>query len=92
MLFFSFPLDDKLITYFSLKLKYGFYKNKILYKFLHSNNNEYLKNAINYKYTEKFKDEEKLNNEFKILSEEKNNNNIISFFCPFAYSHLDIKL
>ena len=85
LLFFSFPLDDKLISYLSLKLKYGFYKNKILYKFLHSNNNEYLNNAINYKYTEKFKDEEKLNNEFKILSEEKNNNNIISFFCPFAY-------
>ena len=86
LLFFSFPLDDKLITYFSLKLKYGFYKNKILYKFLHSSNNEYLNNAINYKYKEKLKDEEKLNNEFKILSEEKNNNNIISFFCPFSYN------
>ena len=86
LLFFSFPLDDKLITYFSLKLKYGFYKNKILYKFLHSNNNEYLNNAINYRYKEKLKDEEKLNNEFKILSKEKNHNNIISFFCPFAYN------
>ena len=86
LLFFSFPLEDKLITYFSIKLKHGFYKNKILYRFLHSNNKEYLNNAINYKYTEKFKNDYLLNKEFKILSDEKNSKNIISFFCPFSYN------
>ena len=87
LLFFSFPLEHKVINYFSLQLKHGFYKNKILYKFLHSNNNEYLNNALNYKYTEKFKNEKSLNNEFKILYKEYNIKNIISFFCPFAYNH-----
>ena len=86
LLFFSFPLEDKCITYFSIKLKYGFYKNKILYRFLHYNNNEYLSNAINYKYKEKFQNEDAQNRDFKILSEEKSDKNIISFFCPFSYN------
>ena len=86
LLFFSFPLEDKLITYFSIKLKYGFYKNKILYRFLHANNNEYLNNAINYKYKEKFKNENMINKQFKITTEEKSDKNIISFFCPFTYN------
>ena len=87
LLFFSFPLDTRIFTYFNIKLKYGFYKNKILYLFLHSNNNKYLSNAINFKYIEKYKNEKNnLNKEFKILSKEWNGKNIISFFCPFAFN------
>ena len=86
LLFFSFPLENEIITYLNRKIKYGFYKNKILYKFLHSNNNEYLNNAKNYKYEKELKNEELLIKKLKILSEDKNNNNIICFFCPFAYN------
>ena len=86
LLFFSFPLEQKMINHFSIQLKHGFYKNKILFKFLHSNDNEYLNNAKNYKYIEKFKNEKKLDKEFKIKSSEQNKKNIICFFCPFAYN------
>ena len=86
LLFFSFPLEQKMINYFNIQLKNGFYKNKILFKFLHSIDNEYFNNADNYKYIEKFKNETKLNKEFKIQSDEQNKKNIICFFCPFAYN------
>jgi len=86
LLFFSFPLEQKMINHFSIQLKHGFYKNKILFKFLHSNDNEYLSNAKNYKYIEKFKNEKKLDKEFKIKASEQNKKNIICFFCPFAYN------
>ena len=85
LLFFSFPLEQKIINYFSIQLKHGFYKNKILYRLLNSNDNEYLSNAINYKYIEKFKND-KREKTFKIKSVEQNKKNIISFFCPFAYN------
>ena len=86
LLFFSFPLEQKMINHFSIQLKHGFYKNKILFKFLHSNDNEYLNNAQNYKYIEKFKNEKKLDKEFKIKFSEQNKKNIICFLCPFAYN------
>ena len=86
LLFFSFPLEQKVINHFSIQLKHGFYKNKILFRFLHSNDNEYLDNSKNYKYIEKFKNEKKLEKEFKIHSQEQNIKNIICFFCPFAYN------
>ena len=85
LLFFSFPLEQKIINYFSIQLKHGFYKNKILYRFLNSNDNEYLSNALNYKYTEKFKNDKK-EKTFKIKSVDQNKKNIISFFCPFTYN------
>ena len=71
LLFFSFPLEQKIINYFSIQLKHGFYKNKILYRFLNSNDNEYLSNALNYKYTEKFKNDKK-EKTFKIKSVDQN--------------------
>ena len=86
LLFFSFPLEQKMINYFNIQLKNGFYKNKILFKFLHSIDNEYFNNAVDYKYIEKFKNEKKLYKEFKIQSDEQNKKNIICFFCPFAYN------
>ena len=85
LLFFSFPLEQKIINYFSIQLKHGFYKNKILYRFLNSNDTEYLSNALNYKYIEKFKNDKK-EKTFKIKSVDQNKKNIISFFCPFTYN------
>ena len=88
ILFFSFPFDEKNIDIFHEQMEnfpYGFYKNKILFRFLNSNSDKYFKNAINFKYTEKFKSEKNQQNYLKLRREDKNINNIISLFCPFAY-------
>ena len=87
LLFFSFPLSQKLISYFAFHLFNGIYNNKILFKFLISNDNNYFQNSINYKYYEKYKNEsckEKLN----ILLKEQNFKNIISIFPPFSYNNI----
>ena len=83
VIFFSYAISPKLINYFKEEIKEGFYKNKILYKFFISNDNNYLKNAINFKYNEKYKSKikEKLIN---ISLKEKNSKNLISIFCPFT--------
>ena len=85
VIFFSFVISQKLINYLSKEIKGGFYKNKILTKFLIQNDINYLKNSINYKYYQKYKNEtkEKLIN---ILLKEKNMKNIISIFSPFAFN------
>ena len=86
LLFFSFPLSQKLISYLAFHLINGIYNNKILFKFLISNDNSYFNNSINYKYYEKYKNEnskEKLN----ILLKEQNFKNIISIFPPFSYNN-----
>ena len=44
LLFFSFPLTQKLINYFSLNKNEGIYKNKILFRFLLSNESNYFQN------------------------------------------------
>ena len=88
LLFFSFPLSQKLINTFSLHMKNGIYKNKILFKFLLFNEKNYFNNSMNYKYYEKYKNqknkEEKLIN---ILLKEYSLKNIIAMFCPFAYNN-----
>ena len=87
ILFFSFALEEKNISIFNEQMEKfpcGFYKNKILFRFLNSNDENYLKDAINYKYTEKFKNEQ-ITEKFLKLDSKKNVNNIISLFCPFAY-------
>ena len=86
-LFFSFVISQKIINYFSLQMKSGFYKNKILFKFLISNDNNYFKNSINYKYYEKFKNQKKGEKLFNISIKDHNIKNIISIFCPFAYNN-----
>ena len=86
-LFFSFVLSQKIINYFSLQMKSGIYKNKILFKFLISNDNNYFKNSINYKYYEKFKNQKKGEKLFNISLKDYNIKNIISVFCPFAYNN-----
>ena len=85
LLFFSFPLDQKMVNHFNNQINYGFYKNKILFRFLYSIDNKYFSKVKNYNYIEKFKNE-KNDLGFKILSKEKKEKNIISFFCPFAYN------
>ena len=87
--FFSFPIEQKLINHFSIQLKNGFYKNKILFEFLHSNDNDYFNNSTHYKYFQKFKEEKKLEKELKIKSDARSGKNIISCFCPFAYHKTD---
>ena len=82
---FSFPLDQKLINYFSLNMNTGIYNNKILFKFLISNENNYFQNAINYKYYEKYKNEKNKEKLINILLKEQNIKNIISIFSPISY-------
>ena len=88
ILFFSFPLEQKMINQLISQLGYllyGFYSNRILFRFLLSHDNNYFKNSIHYKYLSKYQDE-KLSEKFlKIESTDKNKNNIINLFCPFAY-------
>ena len=85
LLFFSFPLSLQLIKCFSLKMNNGIYNNKILFKFLISNENNYFKNAINYKYYEKYKNEKNKDKLLNILLKEQNIKNIITIFPPFSY-------
>ena len=86
-LFFSFPLSMKLINNFCLKMKNGIYKNKILFRFLIANDNNYFKNAIDYKYYEKYKHEKNKDKLLDILLKEQNAKNIISIFVPFTYNN-----
>ena len=85
LLLFSFPLEQKLINYFALNMKTGIYNNKILFRFLLSNENNYFQNAINYKYYEKYKNAKNKEKIVNILLKEKNIKNIISIFTPFSY-------
>jgi hypothetical protein len=74
-----------MINHFNNQINYGFYKNKILFRFLYSIENEYFSNVKKYNYIEKFKNE-KNDLGLKILSKEKKEKNIITSFCPFAYN------
>ena len=85
LLFLSFPLEQNLINDLDSQLKYGFYKNKILFRFLYSIDNNYFSNPNYYSYIEKFKNE-KNDISLKILSKENIEKNAISLFCPFAYN------
>ena len=89
LLLFSFPLQQKLINYFALNMNTGIYNNKILFKFLLYNDNNYFKNAINYKYYEKYKNEKNKEKLINILIKEQNLQNIISIFPPFTYNKKD---
>ena len=88
LLFFSFSLDEKIVNQLSSQLDYlshGFYKNRILFRFLHSHDEKYFKNAINYKYRDEYKDEKLSEIYLKFELKDKNRYNIINLFCPFAY-------
>ena len=85
ILFFSFSINLQMISYFK-NLKYGFYKNKYLFKFLNSNDEEYFANSPEYNYVQKYKNTKSNNNKlFRIKLKEQNIKNLISCFTPFTY-------
>ena len=76
-----------MISYFK-NLKYGFYKNKYLFKFLNSNDEEYFANSPEYNYVQKYKNTNtKSNNNklFRMKLKEQNIKNLISCLTPFTY-------
>ena len=88
LLFFSFPLNQNQVNLFGPQLSYlgkGFYKNKILFRFLNFNQDNYLDNSINYKYRIEYENEKIFEKYLSLESKDKNEKNIISLFCPFAY-------
>ena len=71
-------------NYFSNKIKYGFYKNKILFNFILENEVNYFVNCKNYEYYKKYKS----NNISKLYDLHlcnQNIKNLCAVFCPFAY-------
>ena len=88
VLFFSFNLNMQMISHFKSNYKYGFHKNKYLFKFLNSNDEEYFSNSPEYNYYQKYKTNTKSNNAnklFKIRLKEHNIKYSISCFVPFTY-------
>ena len=78
-------LEQKEAYYFSNTKKYGFYKNKVLFDFILSNEKNYFSNCKNYIYYEKCKINKSI--EFYDLKSKKQNvKNLIGIFCPFAYN------
>ena len=89
ILFFSFALNEKKILEQFTNVDYlssGFYKNKILFRFLYSQNENYFKYENNYKYKDLYKDVKISKNNFNFESKNKKINNLINLFCPFAYN------
>ena len=85
VLFFTFELNSKQIQYFN-NLKYGFFKNKLLYEFFIKNNKNYLANITShYKYTNQIKVDKHLDL-FDFSMKNQNIKNLICFLCPFAYN------
>ena len=90
VMLFSFSLNIQMIKIFKAYYKQGFYKNKYLFKFLNSNDEDYFSNSPEYNYCQKFKNNAKTNNSskaklFKIKLKENNIKNLISCFVPFTY-------
>ena len=89
VLFFSFNISMNMITYFKNNFKHGFPKNKYLFKFLNSNDEEYFSNTPDYNFYQKYKNSTKANNAnsklFKIKLKEHNIKYLISCFVPFTY-------
>ena len=86
--FFSFIIESKLLSYFNTTLYGGFYKNKLLFKFLHSIDKDFYKNTKNIKEYEKYKSDKNMAKVYNISIGLKdiNKNKIISTFCPFMYN------
>ena len=87
---FSFILESKLSSYFNTTLYGGFYKNKLLLRFLHSIDKDFWKNVHNFKELEKYKGDKnmaKLYNLSSISLKDINKNKIVSVFCPFMFNH-----
>ena len=86
---FTFLIENKLMNFFNTNLYGGFYKNKILFRFLHSIDKEYGKNIQNFKYYEEYKADKNMSKTYNINIGLKdiNKNRIISILCPFMYNH-----
>ena len=87
---FSFILESKLSSYFNTTLYGGFYKNKLLLRFLHSIDKDFWNNVHNFKELEKYKGDKnmaKLYNLSSISLKDINKSKILSVFCPFMYNH-----
>ena len=78
-------LDTKEANYYSNNIKYGFYKNKILFNFILSNEKNYFSNCKNYKYYEKCKSNKAISF-YDLHSKKQNMKKMIALFCPFAYN------
>ena len=88
ILFFSFYLEEKIIIDNFTDVEYlssGFYKNKVLFRFLCSHKEKYFIFENNYKYKDLYKNEKFIKNNFNFESKNKKLNNLINLFCPFAY-------
>ena len=78
-------LDVKEAIYYSTMKKFGFYKNKVLFNFILSNEKKYFSNCKNYKYYEKYKSNDLSFYNFHLSKQTKNN--MIALFCPFTYNN-----
>ena len=78
-------LDQKEANYFSNTKKYGFYKNKILFDFILSNEKKYFSNCKNYKLYEKCKSTKPIDL-YDLKFKKQNLKNLIGIFCPFTYN------
>ena len=84
-------LDTKEANYYSNNIKYGFYKNKILFSFILSNEKNYFSNCKNYKYYEKCKSNKAISF-YDLHSKKLSSKKMIALFCPFAYNKIDNQL
>ena len=89
IIFFSYLIDNKLMSFFNKTLYGGFYKNKILYRFLHSLDKDYCKSVQNFKEFDKFKNDRIMNKIYNlnISLKDFNKSKFFSVFCPFMYNH-----
>ena len=78
-------LDQKEASYFSNTKKYGFYKNKILFDFILSNEKSYFSDCKDYIYYEKYKLTKPISF-YDFHLKKQNNKNTIGIFCPFTYN------
>ena len=86
ILFFSFNINMQMTSYFRTNFKYGFHKNKYLFKFLSANDDDYFANSPEYSYLQKYKNAKGNSNKlFKIKLKEHNIKYLISCFVPFTY-------
>ena len=88
VIFFSYFIENnKLLNYFNNTYG-GFYKNKILSRFLYSIDKDYFKNIKTFKENEKFKTDKNMAKIYNINIGIKdiNKNKMISILCPFMYN------
>ena len=88
IIFFSYLIENNKLLHFFNTTYGGFYKNKILSRFLYSIDKDYFKNIKNFKENEKFKADKNMAKIYNLSIGIKdiNKNKIISIICPFMYN------